>query len=396
MKHWLLLLRHPTVWYHPQVNSPRLPAAGLLVVVLALLTAGCARIANPEGWAQPVFDDSTAVLVLEKHHVIGVSFQGDQPSVLWTFPDDNLPAEKDVSIESVYGEPVIQGDLVYLGGFEGEIYAIGRDDGRLRWSTRGRLSVKGSIVSGPVFNDGALYFGTTDGFLYSLQASDGSTSPGWPENGVSVSNKGIWAPPFVDGDHLVVASMDGKVRAYALSDGSEVWPEPFLGDAGAIPDLFAVTPQLLFTPTLGKEVFFIDPATGAQVGESIKAKDWIWTRPAVADNTIYFGDFSGSLYAVALDTRQVLWTAATEGRIKAQPAIVGDDVVFADESPAIVFVDRATGEIRNRVPLQGVGTVRAGLVARDGLAYAVTTKGKLFRADPGTLSAVEVPIVGRN
>ena len=59
----------------------------------------------------------------------------------------------------------------------------------------------------------------------------------------------------------------------------------------------------------------------------------------------------------------------------------------------MLFVNRETGDIRNRVKLADAGTIRANVVARDGVAYVVTTKGKLFKADPSNFSVVEVPIV---
>ena len=46
------------------------------------------------------------------------------------------------------------------------------------------------------------------------------------------------------------------------------------------------------------------------------------------------------------------------------------------------------------VPLTGAGTIRADLVAREGSVYALTTSGRLFKADPKTQTVNEVTIAG--
>jgi hypothetical protein len=46
----------------------------------------------------------------------------------------------------------------------------------------------------------------------------------------------------------------------------------------------------------------------------------------------------------------------------------------------------------NSVPIEGAGTVRADVIQEGEFAYVLTTKGRLFRANPGNRSVVEVPI----
>jgi outer membrane protein assembly factor BamB len=198
----------------------------------------------------------------------------------------------------------------------------------------------------------------------------------------------------VDGDTVYVATMDGRLRAIDLNSTNELWDEPFNADAGAIAELSFVSDTHLFVATLGKEVFLVDRATGEQIGRSIPADGWIWTRPAIDGSIVYYGDFEGSLFALDITSQQTTWRAETDGRVKASPAIVGDWVIFADESPAVSFVSRESGQVRNRVPISDAGEIRANVVARDGVAYVVTTEGRLFRADPSNFSVVEIPIVG--
>jgi outer membrane protein assembly factor BamB len=361
------------------------------------LLAACGRTANPEGWAAPVFDGDVAYVFLDDHHLTAVQLEGNSATALWVFPDDDLEAEKDIELDGVYTEPIVDGDLIYVGAYEGEVYALGRDDGRLRWATDDQLNIKGSIVGGPTLDGETLVFGTTDGYLYRIQAADGSPAPGWPAGGVNLSKKGIWAPPVVRDGVAYLATMNGEVHAVDLASGDEVWTEPFDGESGAIADIAALNDSgRLFVPTLGRSVFIVDSESGAAIGAATPANDWVWTRPAVSATTAFYGDFSGELFALNIATGALEWTASTDGRVKGGPAVVGDFVVFVDESPAVIFVNRESGEIRNRVPLDDAGTIRAGVTEREGMAFVVSTNGKLFRADPSNFSVVEIPVVGRN
>jgi outer membrane protein assembly factor BamB len=373
--------------------KPRLPVVAVLGVAFAVLASACSGAANPEGWAAPVFDGSEVLLFLDKKELSAVEFNGSSATVIWTFPDHDLSSEEDIDLKSVYTEPIVDGDTVYLGSYDGDVYAISRADGRLRWSSDDQVSIKGSIVSGPVLDGGKLYFGTTEGFLYILNASDGSAAAEWPEGGVSLSNRGIWATPLVDGTTIYVGTMDGKLRALEYPSAAELWAVPVSSNSGAIAELSAASDDSLFVATLGKEVFIVDKATGTQVGASVPADGWVWTLPAVDAGVAYYGDFEGSLFALDITSGSVSWDAETDGRVKAGPAIVGEWVIFADESPAVSFVNRETGQVRNRVPIPDAGTVRANVVASDGVAYVVTTKGQLFKADPSNFSVVEIPIV---
>jgi len=80
--------------------------------------------------------------------------------------------------------------------------------------------------------------------------------------------------------------------------------------------------------------------------------------------------------------------------VKATPVLIDGVLVLADRGPVVHFIDAANGTGLNVVPVDGAGTVRAGLTAADGKAYIATTKGRLFVADPAKRSVVEIGIGG--
>jgi len=384
-------------WYHDAVKSPRAVLAGLVLVLVAAAAAGCGGVADPEGWSPPHFEDSTVYLFLDKDRLSSVTLGGDGGTVAWSFPDDDLSAEEDIKIVSSYGEVIVDGDVVYFGGYEGQVYAVSRETGRLRWTTEGAASIDGGIVDGPILVDGKLFFGTTEGKVYALSAADGRVADGWPASGVDVG-RGVWASPVVSGTTLFVATMGGKVYALSIADGTPVWAAPFESGRGAIPALSLAGESTLFVPTLGRRVYLVDTQSGQAIGEPLVTADWVWTDPVVADGVAYFGDFGGHLHALDITTGREVWARAVtvDEKVKAGPAVVDGMLVFADHGPTVYFVALEDGEVLNSVPLPTDGTVRARVVAEGGFAYIVTTKGKLFRANPANRSVVEVPIGGAN
>ncbi len=374
----------PGGWYHSAVAQPRLLVL-ILAVVLALPLAGCVSIANPEGWAAPVFTDSTAYVFLGDDQLAALTVNEiAQPA--WRIPAEG----QDVRFRAVYTEPVVDGDTLYFASYDGTLFAVSASDGSLRWQQRGFI---GSIVGGPVLAEGRwLVFGTTEGRLYALDKNDRTPAPGWPRDGLRLG-KGVWAPPVAADGAVYAGTMDGNLYAIALDGARFLWPEPFRVGA-AIPDLALIRDGLLFVPSLDRKVYFVEAATGRQAFAPVEADAWVWTRPAVAGATAYFGDFAGTVVAVDITNGAVRWRADVGSKVKAAPAVVGDVLVVADRSPAVAFLDLETGELLNRVPLQSGGTVRAPVVAHGEVAYVVTTNGKLFRATPQTLQVREVVIAG--
>ncbi len=376
----------PCGCYDSAVKPPRRLLAILGLLAVTLFLAGCVSIANPEGWAPPVVADDVAFVFLGKDRLAAIELS-DPPRIRWTFPDGARPDQKDLRFEAVYTAPVLHDGTLYFGSYDGQVFALDAADGSLRWRADG---FRGSIIGGPVLADTTtLVFGTTEGRLYAVSTADGAPVPGWPDGGVRF-DAGIWAPPVVLEGTVYVATMRGELHAIRLTDAAPAWQEPFRA-GGAIPDLALLPNGLLFAPSLDRHVYFVDPASGEEALPPFEATAWVWTAPATDGDTVYFGDFNGTVFAIDITTGQERWRAEVEGKVKAPPALVAGTLVVADRSPAVNFLDPATGELLNRVPLSS-GTVRAAVVPVGEEALVLTTKGELYRALPARLQVRQLPI----
>lgn len=374
------------------MRLPRALIAAPFLIVVALSFSACVGVSNPEGWGSPAFDGDSVFLQESKEHLAGVRVGDAGASRTWVFPDEHHSEDKDVKLKGIYGAPVVQGGVVYFSSFDAGVFALNKADGRPRW--RLATGFDGNLVAGVAVADGKLAFATTEGDVFVVDAEDGKPSAGWPKGGVHYK-KGIWTAPLMKGGILYVASMDGQVDALKLSDGSRVWDSPF-DSTGAIASLQLLDDDHLFAPSLNKRVYILNTADG-QVAQEFKSKDWVWSGAAFRDNVAYFGDFSGNAYALDITSGQNRWGDVSLGddRVKAGPTIVDDVVVFGDRGPAVHFFKASDGSrLGIGVPLVGAGTIRADLVAKDGAVYALTTAGRLFKAEPKTQTVNEVTVAG--
>jgi len=177
----------------------------LTVVILLVggLTAGCAHLgAQPRGWSGMVVADGVIFVGSMEGKLVAV----DMSSHNRLRPDVSLETTKPgggflgcappSTVVAIYGTPAVSGDLVYVGGYNGRIYAFSSSSGALRWvyPREGNLQ---PIVGGAVVARGKVYFGAADGKVYALDADSGVEA--WPP--FETMDK-ILSTPTIDGDTL--------------------------------------------------------------------------------------------------------------------------------------------------------------------------------------------------
>jgi outer membrane protein assembly factor BamB len=138
--------------------------------------------------------------------------------------------------------------VVYVGSYDGGIYALNASSGFVTWD----YAAGGGVASSPAVASGVVYVGSGDGRVYALDASDGNVRWDYATGGDVASS-----PAVADGV-VFVGSYDGKVYAVNASDGGLVWSY----------------------------------ATGEMVLSS----------PAVANGMVYVGSYNHQLYAFGSST----------------------------------------------------------------------------------------------
>lgn len=208
----------------------------LILLLVGLTIVGCAGITSaPRGGSGGTIADSTLFLspTLKQAGGFGCAAPSGQGKLVavntsdgsrqWEAPlETSTPAgggfgcAPAVTPAAIYGSPLVAGDLVYVGGYNGKIYAINSASGALRWVYPREGSLK-PIVSGVVAAPGKIYFGCSDGKVYALDAATGDKQWEFATGGK------IWSTPAIDDQTLYIGSFDKKLYALSASDGSKQW-----------------------------------------------------------------------------------------------------------------------------------------------------------------------------
>ncbi len=115
----------------------------------------------------------------------------------------------------------------------------------------------------------------------------------------------------------------------------------------------------------------------------------IYTTPQVVADTVYFGGYSGDVYALNLEDGSVLWSFETDGPIIAGLAAGETAVYVATDNGTLYSLDPQTGQSLVTPFDAGGGIWGTPLLTEDGLyVYVASVNGQLFKLDTETLEEV--------
>lgn len=355
---------------------PRAVGWALVLLALALVAAACRGTSSPRGWAGPVVADDLILAAVDHDRLSAFRLTDQQPA--WEFPG---PGDEEIDLEGIYATPVVVGGVVYLGAYDGWVYALDLATGQLRW----RAQTDGPIIGSVLVEGGVVYVGSSDGYLYALDAQTGQQV--WQPFATKGS---IWSTPVAAGGTLYVASMDRRLYAIDMATGQPRWPQPFRAAAG-IPSTPAVAQGLVLVGTMDRKFYALDAQTG-QVRWAFKADNWFWSEPLVVGDTVYAGALDGRVYALDISSGQPRWSQPFQARapVRAAPVMAEGVLVVADKDGNIYGLDPATGLQAWSGKLEG--SVLADPYKAGPWVYLTVGKGGLYKVEGDRGRAVPVPL----
>lgn len=366
--------------FHVKHSDPRsrpnprrlLPAA--LVLFALLITACWGGVAAPQGWAAPVEGDGLILASFERGKLSAVDARSGERR--WTFPPE---ADKTEKLEGLYGTPVVQADTIYLGAYNGVVYALSVRDGSVRW----RHDLKERIIGAATLSGGLLWIGTDKGKLYALRPENGESA----RPPIAVSGP-IWSQPLIQGNLAYLATMDHRLVVLDLTSGQSQWSLSF---PAALPATPVLAGDRLIVGGLDKQVYGIDLRSRERAW-TLTGKNWFWMQPLLVGDTVYIADLDGYVYALQVDNGQMVWERPFKAAapIKAQPVLAGATLIIVDWSGRIYGLDPRTGS-----PVWQPQVLEQGVLAdptrSGGNVLILQRNGALVRLNPG--SGTFTPIV---
>src|SRR3974390_36662 len=196
-----------------------------------------------------------------------------------------------------------------------------------RFQTDGRIRSSAALVNGVV------YFGSDDGYLYAVKASDGTLV--WKlKTGGAVSSS-----PAVEKGLVYFMSRDGVFRAVETKSGNLKWT-------------FPTGPELPF-----------------QGGW-----DWFLSSPVLSEESVVFGAGDGFVYALDSLSGNKRWTFKTAGRVRATPAIANGTVYAGSMDGTLYALDLKSGELKWKFKTEGnqyfpLGEIQSSPAVADGTGF---------------------------
>jgi len=288
---------------------------------------------------------------------------GSQPAA------ETMPDPFDVYLSS----PLLYGGAVFFGSSDGNIYSLDAASGKLNWKFQ-----TGDVVhASPVLANGILYLGSWDTYFYALDAATGKEK--WrfktgddPDmhNQVGIQSSAVVADGLVyfgcrDSNLYALDAATGAKKWTYNNKGSWVIASPVVSDGKLY---FATSDSGMFRA--------LDAKSGTEIF-AMKFSGWpTFSSPAIAHGMLYVGSHSGKLFAIDIASQKQAWEFATDGAQKN-----GATYTNADGTPnyaaayASDFYDDMVVGVRK---LMTVGGIYSSPVLADGVLYFGSTDGNLY------------------
>jgi len=291
------------------------------------------------------------------------------------------PASTSVAI---YGTPAVDGDLVYVGGYNGKIYAISSSLRAIEWKyPPGEDDYLQPLVGGAVVALGKVYFGCSDGKLYALDAAAGDKKWAFP------TGDKIWSTPTIDGDTLYIGSFDKKLYALDAITGKEKWGKPF-ETQGAIASTPLVYNNTVYIGSFDRHLYAVNATNGEQIWQfpvedeaENKPENWFWAKPVVYNNTIYAGNLDGKVYILNAETgKEKVDPIDFNSPISSSPVLVDGKIIIASEKGVVYVLDTNSNQINQLANIEE--KIYAPLSASNRVVYVHTAQDTLYAVDVQT------------
>ena len=196
--------------------------------------------------------------------------------------------------------PLLIGDTLYVGDWNGWLWALHAKSGRVLW----RFHAGGAIKGGAAAYGRRIYFGAYDGHLYCLNVRTGKLI--WRSSGQArlFGRSRFYATPALAYGRVYIGSTDGKMYSFGATTGKRIWSHSTGGYVYASP---AVWNGRVFAGSYSHSFFSFDAATG-DVKWRFKANGPISGSSTVIGDVVYFATLKRRTYALNARTGKQLWS----------------------------------------------------------------------------------------
>jgi outer membrane protein assembly factor BamB len=196
--------------------------------------------------------------------------------------------------------PLVVAGVVYVGDWDGRVWALDARTGRTRWVTKLPGQVKGGVAA----SGRRLFVGDYSGHVSALSARSGRvlwSAKAQPRFG---STGTFYATPAVAYGRVYVGATDGKMYSFGATTGKLRWST---STGGYVYSSAAVWRDRVFAGSYSHTFYCFDAATGA-VRWRFRANGPISGSPTVIAGRVYFATLARRTYALDARTGALVWS----------------------------------------------------------------------------------------
>jgi outer membrane protein assembly factor BamB len=247
--------------------------------------------------------------------------------------------------------PAVDETGIYVGSDSGWFTAFNHD-GSVRWRHYAADASKG-IHSTAALDQTTVYYGTYAGDVFAVEKMSGKMR--WM---VRIGET-IGSSPVVFEDSIIVAvevnkKANGYIARLNRRNGKAIWRSNSFGDQSHSSPTIDLKNRLVLLGSNNNMFFAFNLDTGALVwSKAIDGK--VKSTSAVVRGRVHFSTWGGSLYALDVKTGAEAWKTALENKSQSSPTYIPDADMFVlgsgeNGNGKIFGIDRDSGKILWQLP----------------------------------------------
>jgi outer membrane protein assembly factor BamB len=249
---------------------------------------------------------------------------------------------------------LVDGNRVFLVGGDGSLYCMDSESGKLKWKTvfnktavflgERRYDLADYFNSSPVLYNGAIYFGSGDGRICSVNAADGKIL--WTFS----SNDIIHASPVVYENKVFAGSYDGYLYALEATTGRLAWKFKSVGQEffpkGEMQGSPVAFNGLVYVGSRDYNLYAIDADGGYCHWNQKFPKGWALAN-CIRDSILYVATSEDKFIAAMNPSDgKELWRTDLKFNVFS-PCVFSGSMLYVGNLMGKLFgIDRKTGTIR--------------------------------------------------
>ncbi|ERJ05627.1 alcohol dehydrogenase cytochrome c protein [Halorhabdus tiamatea SARL4B] len=317
-----------------------------------------------------------------------ILFAGDTGRVESYAPSgrNDWSTQTNATEKGFHGSAAIVDGVAYIGGYNGDLYAIGVESGEMVWHTTSEdLAGALAIGSSPAYYEGVLYvvaeyWDPSSGALWAIDAETGEP--------IHVDDR-MWGQPHpsatidLEEERLIAGSNDGAVYCWQFpclefewkfQTGPEGGPDGKTkadGEFNHGAQVKGTAPTFdgrVFVGSWDDHVYCLDVEDGEELW-SFETGAIVMSNPAADPNegVVYVGSSDHYVYALDAETGEEQWSTNVGGRVIGSLTVTDDTVLVGSSGSYVYALEKHTGDPRWRV--ENRGHVTSAPVPLDGRVY---------------------------